>query len=72
MFPTQALLSDEALALPAELRRDGRQRDIVSRGIAMLGEAGIMPALEYLKSHAVNARVIERVLLEPGRRRAGA
>jgi len=32
--------------------------------------AGTLPALEYLKSHAVDGRVIARVLLDPARRRS--
>lgn len=33
-------------------------------------ESGVMTAVEYLKSHAIRPHVIERVLLEPQRRRA--
>jgi hypothetical protein len=54
----------------AELRCDARQCDIVACGIALLRESGIMTAVEYLKSHAIRPHVIERVLLEPQRRRA--
>lgn len=53
-----------------ELRCDAHQRDIVTSSLALLGESGIMTALEYLKSNAVRPQVIERVLLEPQRRRA--
>lgn len=53
-----------------ELRCDAHQRDIVTSSLALLGESGIMTALEYLKSHAIRPQVIERVLLEPQRRRA--
>jgi hypothetical protein len=53
-----------------EARSDLRQRDIVASGIAMLPGGGVMMALEYLKLHAIGAQVIERVLLEPDRRRA--
>ncbi|PYD85632.1 hypothetical protein DNF23_48000 [Pseudomonas syringae pv. pisi] len=61
---------DQRLSGSSELRRNVRERDIVARGIATLGECGTMPALEYLKAHGVRAQVIERVLLEPERRRA--
>lgn len=46
------------------------QRDVVTRGIATQGESGAVPAIEYLKSQGVRPAIIERVLLEPGRRRA--
>jgi hypothetical protein len=57
-------------ALHSELRCDLRQRDIVASGIAMLAGGGVMMVVEYLKLHAIGAHVIERVLLEPHRRRA--
>lgn len=69
MRPYRAQDIDQRLAGPSELRRNTRQRDIVARGIATLGECGTMPALEYLKAHGVRPQVIERVLLEPERRR---
>lgn len=72
MSPYRAQEINQSLAAPSELRRDLGQRDIVARGIATLCECGIMPALEYLKSHGVRPQVIERVLLEPERRRATA
>lgn len=56
----------------ADARRDLRQRDIVDDGIALMRVAGTLCALEYLKSRAVDGRVIARVLLDPGRRRGGA
>jgi hypothetical protein len=64
------------IALPhpdgdAEARCDGRRRDIVDDAIALMRVAGTLPALEYLKSHAVEGRIIARVLTEPGRRRGG-
>jgi len=70
------LLASSAARVPAtphscELRRDLRQRDIVDSAIAMLnqGHGSIMPAVEYLKAHAIRPHVIERVMLEPARRR---
>lgn len=56
-------------AAGAESRRDQRQRDIVDDGIALVSVAGTLCALEYLKSHAVDGRVIARVLLDPAKRR---
>jgi len=50
-------------------RLDARQRDIVDQGIAVQESSNTMSAIEYLKSHDVEAHVIERVLLEPERRR---
>lgn len=55
-----------------DARHDQRQRDIVDDGLALMRVAGTLSALEYLKSHAVDARVIARVLLEPGRRRGSS
>ena len=54
------------------LRRDARQRDVVAHAVALAGDCGVMPALEYLKAHAVRPGVIERVLLDPEHRRAPA
>ena len=55
-----------------DARHDPRQRDIVDDGLALMHVAGTLSALEYLKSHSVDARVIARVLLEPGRRRGSS
>ena len=72
MSPFRAQEIKQPLAVSSELRRNISQRDIVAHGIATLGECGTMPALEYLKAHGVRPQVIERVLLEPERRRAPA
>jgi hypothetical protein len=72
MNETRSELTDEPVAVPADMRRDLRQRDVVARGVALLGDAGMVPAVEFLKSHKVKSQVIERVLLEPGRRADGA
>ena len=69
MSPFRAQEINQVLAASSELRRNIDQRDIVARGIATLGECGIMPAVEYFKAHGVRPQVIERVLLEPERRR---
>ena len=56
-------------ARPGEARNDLRQRDIVEDALSLMDAVGTLSALEYLKSHAVDGRIIARVLLEPGRRR---
>jgi hypothetical protein len=61
--------SDLAVATPADARLDLRQRAIVEYGIQMQQHSNTMSAFEYLKSRDVDSRVIERVLLEPRRRR---
>lgn len=58
-----------ALAEPDYQRLDLRRRDIVNHAISMQESSNTMSAIEYLKSHDIDARVIERVLLEPQRRR---
>lgn len=69
MSPFRAQEINQSLAASSELRCNSRQRDIVSHGIATLRESGTMPAVEYLKLQGVRPQVIERVLLEPARRR---
>lgn len=51
-------------------RRDAHRRDIVDLGIALQQRSNTMTAVEYLRSQDVGNDVIERVLTEPGRRRA--
>ncbi|GAB3385856.1 hypothetical protein [Massilia agri] len=55
-----------------EARRDLRQRDIVDDALLLMRAAGTLSALEFLKSHAVDTRIITRVLLDPSKRRGGA
>jgi predicted choloylglycine hydrolase len=50
-------------------RRDVRCRDIVDHAIAVQQSRNTMSAVEYLKSHDIAADVIERVMLDPQRRR---
>jgi hypothetical protein len=69
MNPLRTPLSKPDGAAGAEARHDLRQRDIVDDAIALMRVVGTLSALEYLKSHAVEGRIIARVLLEPGRRR---
>lgn len=70
MNPPCTPLNNVNAAVGGDSRRNERQRDIVDDGIALMGVAGTLCALEYLKSHAVDGRVIARVLLDPGRRRS--
>ncbi|MDB5935619.1 MAG: hypothetical protein JWQ01_2963 [Massilia sp.] len=50
-------------------RRDVRCRDIIDHAISVQESTNTMAAFEYLKSHDIGAEVIERVLLDPDRRR---
>lgn len=60
---------DQALAVADYQRQDLRRRDIVNHGISVQESSNTMSAIEYLKAHDIDASVIERVLLEPQRRR---
>lgn len=53
-----------------EARLDARQRRIVDDAIALLDNSNIMSAFEYLRTRDIGVHVIERVLLEPLRRRS--
>jgi len=53
-----------------EPRTDVQQCAVVDDGIAVQCSANTMSAVEYLRSRNVGRAVIERVLLEPGLRRA--
>jgi hypothetical protein len=64
--------SNLALAEPHYERLDLKRRDIVNHGISVQESSNTMAAVEYLKAHDIDARVIERVLLEPQRRRRNA
>lgn len=70
MNPPRTLhaISDDA----REARCDLRQRDIVDDAILLMRAAGTLSALEFLKSHAVDTRIITRVLLDPSKRRSCA
>lgn len=54
---------------PRNLRRDAQRSHIVDHGLAMQEGANTVCAVEYLKSRGIPAAVIERVLLDPARRR---
>lgn len=63
---------DVVLDEPNYERRDVRCRDIVDHAIAVQETRNTMSAFEYLKSHDIDADVIERVLLDPERRRTNS
>jgi hypothetical protein len=50
-------------------RHDFNRRDIINQAIAVQMNANTVSAVEYLKAHEIDAGIIERVLLEPQRRR---
>jgi hypothetical protein len=61
-------LAGNAPVVPIQ-RRDARSRDIVDVGIAMQRYASTVSAFEFMRSQDIGAKVIERVLSEPARRR---
>ena len=65
-FSTEQL----AVAEPEYQRSDLRRRDIVNHAISVQESSNTMSAIEFLKAHDIDAHVIERVLLEPQRRRS--
>lgn len=64
------MAGDLAMDEPIYARRDLRCRDIVDHAISVQESGNTMSAFEYMKSHDIAAEVMERVLLEPDRRRA--
>jgi hypothetical protein len=58
-----------AIIEPSCERTDLRVRDLVDHAIAVQQASNTLAALEYMKSHGIASHVIERVLLEPERRR---
>ena len=65
----QQASGDLAVAEADTQRRDLRRRDIVNHGISVQESSNTMSAIEYLKANDIDPSVIERVLLEPSRRR---
>ena len=63
-------MSHSGEARPGEARHDLHQRDVVDDALALMQAVGTLSALEYLKSHAIEGRIIARVLLEPRKRRS--
>jgi hypothetical protein len=68
-LPPNVLAGNLTLDEPTDERRDVRCRDIVDHAISVQASRNTMSAFEYLKSHDIAAHVIERVLLDPERRR---
>ncbi len=58
-----------AVAEPPYQRQDMLRRDIVNHGISVQESSNTIAAVEYLKARDIDPSVIERVLLEPQRRR---
>lgn len=68
---TRSVLSDHPPPpASANLRHNEHQRHIVDHAIAVQEHTNTIAALEYMKSNNVPPGVIERVLLDPSRRRA--
>lgn len=67
-----AVESTGVLAANIDARTDARQRVIVDAGIAVQDSSNTMSAVEYLRTRDIHSDVIERVLLEPHRRRSGS
>lgn len=63
---------DQTVAVADYQRQDSRRRDIVNHGISVQESSNTMSAIEYLKANDIDPEVIERVLLEPHRRRSSA
>ena len=67
-----AVESTGAVVAIHDARTDARQRVIVDAGIAVQDSTNTMSAVEYLRTRDIRSQVIERVLLEPHRRRSGS
>ena len=67
--PDTLAAASQSETFKANLRHDARRRDIVNHGLAMQQSANTICAVEYLKAQGIAAAVIERVLLDPQRRR---
>ncbi len=65
----QYAAANVAVVEPSYKRTDIRGRDIVNHAISVQEVSNTVAALEFLKSHGIAAHIIERVLLEPSRRR---
>ena len=51
------------------VRTDRVHSDIVDKGVALQDRLGTLCALEFMKSHSIDAAIIQRVLLSPSQRR---
>ena len=61
--------TDAALEERPYQRLDTRSRDIVDHALSVQQRINTVSAIEYLKARAISPAVIERVLLEPQKRR---
>ena len=66
--PHQGRTAD-AIAEPRRERSDEASYAIVNQGISVQSSCNTVCAVEYMKSHNVDADIIERVLLHPEQRR---
>lgn len=69
--PTYSHGVTHALADVPYQRANVHQRDLVEHAISVQESTNTMSAMEFLKLHDIDHTVIERVLLEPHRRRIG-
>ncbi len=69
MGKTSTALAGADCAVDDDERIDLWRRDIVNQGLSVQLSANTVSALEFLKAHDIDPQVIERVLLEPQRRR---
>lgn len=61
---------DPAIADSHHGRLDERQRAIVDQGVRLQLHGNSIAAFEFLKGRDVDSRIIQRVLLDPQRRRS--
>ena len=67
--PTFETLAPSPTRVSFRQRVDDACHKIVNQGISVQSSCSTICAIEYLKSHDVDAQVIERVLLHPELRR---
>jgi hypothetical protein len=66
--PLQMLCSP-VITKPFQARVDRERQNVVDQALAVQSSFNTICAIEYLKSHNVDSKVIERVLLHPEQRR---
>jgi hypothetical protein len=71
MINAPTLDAPQASAPPSiyQLRSNMHSSEVVDRGISVQANFSSICAIEYLKSHNIDAEVIKRVLLHPEQRR---
>ncbi len=70
MGNTSTGFAGTASAVDDDERTDVFRRDIINQGLSVQVSTNTVSALEFLKAHDIDPEVIERVLLEPQRRRS--